>query len=194
MTFDPSKGETATISYRLNKPGCIRIRLVHRDQPNLVFRTLQDWTNQEFGKYELKWDGRDTQGIIVDNKKLFVLFEAKDQGKGRQHNDHPKELCQDPLLMIRTMPNPCQSVNGMFEIQTSVVGETYHSPDKPEYEVRYFIDYELFKVEKFEKGTKNFIFKIDTNNLKNGDHLIIVNIEDLHDHIGSAALRIHVEN
>jgi len=194
MTFDPSKGETATISYSLNKPGCIRIRLVHRNQPNLVIRTLQDWTDQGFGKHELKWDGRDTQDIIVDNKKFFVLFEAKDQGKGRQHHDHPKELCQDPFLAIQARPNPSQSVNGWFEIETSVLGETYPSSDKAEYQVRYYVDYELADEERFEKGIKNFLFKIDTKKFQNGDHLIIVNVEDLHDHIGSAALRIHVEN
>ena len=194
MTFDPSHGKPATISYSLNKPGCIRIRLVHREEPNLLIRTLQDWTNQGFGKHELNWDGRDASGNIVDNKRVFVLFEAKDQGKGRQHNDHPEGLCRDPLLMIQTLPNPCKSVKGMFEIQTSVVGETYNSPNETGYEVRYYIDYKLFKIEKIEKGIKNFIFKIDTKNLQNGDHLITVNIDDLYDHIGSAGLRVSVEN
>lgn len=194
MTFDPSHGKPATISYTLNKPGCIRIRIVDREQLNLLIRTLQDWTNQEFGKHELKWDGRDATGNIVDNKKVFVLFEAKDQGKGRQHNDHPEGLCRDPLLMIQTLPNPCKSVKGTLEIQTSVVGETYGFPDEAGCEVRYYTDYKLFKVERFEKGIKNFVFNIDTNDLQNGDHLITVNIDDLHDHIGSAGLRVSVEN
>ena len=49
MTFDPSLGKPATISYGLNKGGCIRIRLTCRGQESLVIRTLQDWTNQDFG-------------------------------------------------------------------------------------------------------------------------------------------------
>ena len=194
MTFDPSHGKSATISYSLNKPGCIRIRLVNREQPDLLIRTLQDWTNQEFGKHELKWDGRDASGNIVDNKRIFVLFESKDQGKGRQHHDHPQELCRDPLLMIKTLPNLCESVKGMLEIQASVVGEARNSQNEAEYEARYYIDYKLFKVEKFEKGMNNFIFKIDTNGLQNGEHLITVNVDDLHDHIGSAGLRVSVED
>jgi hypothetical protein len=194
MTFDPSHDKSATISYSLNKPGCIRIRLVHREQPDLLIRTLQDWTNQEFGKHELKWDGRDASGNIVDNKRIFVLFEAKDQGKGRQHHDHHEGLCRDPLLAIQALPDPCKFVKGTLEIQTSVVGETYNHPDEAGYEARYYIDYKLFKVEKFGKDIKNFIFKLDTKTLQNGDHLITVNIDDLHDHIGSAGLNISVEN
>lgn len=194
MTFDPSHGKPATISYSLNKHGCIRIRLIHREQSNLLIRTLQDWTNQGFGKYEIKWDGRDASGNIVDNKRIFVLFEAKDQGKGRQHHDHPEGLCRDPLLMIQTHSNPCNLVKGTLEIQTSVVGETYGFPNEVGYEARYYIDYKLFKVEKFEKGIKNFMFKLDTKTLQSGDHLITVNIDDLHDHIGSAGLRVSVEN
>ena len=38
------------------------------------------------------------------------------------------------------------------------------------------------------------VFKLDTKTLQNGDHLITVNIDDLHDHIGSAGLRVSVEN
>jgi hypothetical protein len=82
----------------------------------------------------------------------------------------------------------------MLEVQTSVVGEIYSARGEAGYEVRYFMDYKLFKAEKFEKGIKNFTCKIDTNNLQNGDHLIIVNIEDLHDHIGSGGVRVNVEN
>jgi hypothetical protein len=194
MTFDPSQGKPATISYSLNKAGCIRIRLVHREQPNLLIRTLQDWTSQGFGKYEIKWDGRDASGNIIDNKKMFVLFEAKDQGKGRQHQDHPGGVCRDPLLTIQTLPDQCQVVKGTIEIQAQVGGETYSPPDEAGYEARYYIDYKLFKVEKFGKGIKEFKFKLETKNFQNGDHLITVNVDDLHDHIGSAGLNVRVEN
>jgi hypothetical protein len=96
--------------------------------------------------------------------------------------------------MIKTLLNPCESVKGMLEIQASVVGEARNSQNEAEYEARYYIDYKLFKVEKFEKGMNNFIFKIDTNGLQNGEHLITVNVDDLHDHIGSAGLRVSVED
>ncbi len=194
MTFDPSLGKPATISYSLNKSGCIRIRLVHRNQPSLLIRTLQDWTNQGFGKYELKWDGRDASGNIVDNKKILVLFEAKDQGKGLQHQEHDEDNCRDPLLIIKTRSDPVQVVRGTFKAQAILTGEAHGSGDVTGCEARYFIDYRLCKTERFKKGIKQFDFDIDITGLKNGEHLITVNVDDLHDHIGSAGIKIKVEN
>jgi hypothetical protein len=193
MTFDPSLGKPAVISYRLNKPGCIRIRLVHRDQPNLVIRTLQDWTNQGFGKHELTWDGRDASGNIVDNKKIFVLFEAQDQGKGRQHQGHDEEICRDPLLMIKTRTDPFQIVRGSFEMETSLVTMDGFG-EQAGCEIRYSIDYKLIETKRFEKGIKTFGFRIDTTSFNNGEHLITVNVDDFHDHIGSGGVKINVEN
>ena len=194
MTFDPSLGKPATISYGLNKGGCIRIRLTCRGQESLVIRTLQDWTNQDFGKYELKWDGRDASGNIVDNKRLFVLFEAKDQGRGLNHQGHKEGSCRDPLLRVEVTPQTRGKSKGTIEVRTTLVGETQTSEDKTGYEVRYFIDYELFKTETFDKKKKEFSLKVDTISLKNGDHLITVNVDDFNDHIGSGGVKIKVEN
>lgn len=194
LTFDPSLGKPATISYSLNKSGCIRIRIVRRDQQDLMLRTLQDWTDQEFGKYEVKWDGRDASGNIIDNKKVLIIFEARDQGKGRLHHNHNKELCHDPKLIFETNPESVQKLKGVFDIWTAFSGETPSDWDNKGYEVRYFIDYKPVKTERFEKGAKRFGFKIDTAGLCNGEHLITVNIDDLQDHIGSAGLMIRVEN
>jgi hypothetical protein len=61
-------------------------------------------------------------------------------------------------------------------------------------EVRYYIDYKLFKTETFKEGVTEFDIKIDTTSLSNGEHLITVNVDDLHDHIGSAGVKIMVDN
>lgn len=193
MTFNPYFGKPATISYSLNKSGCIRIRLVCRNQQNLVIRTLQDWTNKEFGKYELMWDGRDAVGNIVDNKRILVVFEAKDHCKHRHHLGHDIEACKDSALIIESKQYT-QKVKEIFEMWTSLHPETNGFGKKDEVEVRYFVDYKLFKTERLEKGTDRFNFQIDTRSLKNGEHLITVNVDDLNDHIGSAGVKIMVEN
>lgn len=195
MTFDPSLGKPAKISYRLNKAGCIRIRIVHRKKQNLKVITLQDWTHQEFGRYELFWNGCDASGNIVDNKKMMVLFEAKDQGKGLTHKNHDEKECRDPSLSIKTKPEASQMImKGIFEIRTSLEEKASGFISEFGGEVRYFINYKLFKTEKFEPGIKEFVCKIDTAELENGEHLISVNIDDFHDHIGSAGVKIKVEN
>ncbi len=192
-TFDPSLGKPAAISYRLNKGGCIRIRLVRKNQTDLVIRTLQDWTDQDFGKYELKWDGRDSSGNIVDNKNIFVLFEAKDKDKGLLHAEHDKGSCKDPKLNIKITPEPNKKVKGSIEILTTVSGVNNFGNSNG-CEVRYFIDYAPLQTQKFDKGVNNFNLKIDTIKLKNGEHLITVNVHDFSDHVGSAGIKIDVES
>lgn len=194
VTFDPSLGKSARISYRLNKSGCIRIRLVLREMPSLLIRTLQDWTNQDFGEYELEWDGCDTTGNIVDNKKMFVLFESKDRGKTRQHQEHDEAVCRDPLIKVATVPDSAEKINGTLELRTSFSEVAPGFKDERGFEVKYFIDYKLWKTERVEKGLREFIFRVDTSSLDNGEHLITVNVDDFLDHIGSAGVKIRVEN
>jgi len=194
MKFDPTLGKPAKISYRLNQAGCIRIRLVCRSDRSLLIKTLQDWTNQEFGRYELSWDGRDESGNIVENKKIFVLFEAKDQGNGLQHQGHDEALCKDPSLTISTVPEPSQSINGILEVKAAISEKSSTAADNSKCEVRCYIDYKLYKKETLEKIVDEYIFKIDTAALSDGEHLITVNIDDLQDHIGSAGVKIIIEN
>ncbi|MBI5286019.1 MAG: hypothetical protein HY878_00315 [Deltaproteobacteria bacterium] len=193
MTFDPTLGKPATISYSLNKSGCIRVRLVCRNQQNLVIRTLQDWTDQGFGRYELKWDGRDVSGNIVDNKRILVVFEAKDHCKHRHHLGHDIEVCRDQMLIIESKQDT-QKVKGIFKMRALLPPGTNGFGKRDGVEVRYFVDYKPFKTERFEKGTGRFGFKIDTRSLENGEHLITVNIDDLDDHIGTAGVKVDVEN
>ena len=194
ITFDPSKGKPAKISYKINKFGCIRIRIVLKQNPNLLIRTLQDWTDQNFGKYELEWDGCDASRNIVNNKRMFVLFEANDQGKGLHHQDHDENICRDLLLDIHTEKKSESKVKGLFEIKTKLREEINSFIDKTGSEVRYYVDYELFHTERFEKQIKEYLFKLDTAPLKNGEHLITVNVNDFNDHIGSGGIKICVEN
>ncbi len=193
-TFDPSLGKPARISYRLNKAGSIRIRIAHRNQPGLLIRTLQDWTHQDFGKYELQWDGRDSSGNIVDNKKMRVLFESKDRDKGLQHEGHEEAACRDLFLSIEAGSGSLDLVKVTLEIRASLSDETPGIEGEDGLEVRCYVDYKPRETEKVAKGAKGFVLKIDTTDLENGEHLISVNVDDLHDHIGSAGVKIRVEN
>jgi hypothetical protein len=193
-TFDPLMGKPATISYRLNKSGCIRIRLVHRKEPKLLIRTLQDWTHQEFGNYELTWDGRDASGNFVDNKKMFVSFEAKDKDKGLQHQDHDEAVCRDPQLILKSSADLSQAVKGTFELVTVYSQKSLVIIGETDCEVRYYVDYKLFKTDLYKKGTSEFNLKMATTILNNGKHLITVNVDDFHDHIGTAGIPFTVEN
>lgn len=192
-TFDPALGKPASISYRLNKSGCIRVRIVHRSQPDLLIRTLQDWTPQGFGRYVLAWDGRDASGNIVDNKGIQVLFESKDRDGGRTHQAHEESACRDPQIHVRTDPDSSRPVKGRLEVRAGIVG-TDGAFGRDGLEARCYVDYKPAKTETAAAGAGEFVFRIDTAGLENGDHLVTVNIFDLHDHRGTAGVRIRVEN
>lgn len=194
FTFDPSMGKPATISYKLTKAGTIRLRIVRKENQQLLLSTLQDWTEQEFGEHGVQWDGRDASGNIIDNKRVLIQFDAKDQAFGGKHQDHDIDLCRDPELTITAETGTSQDVKGELKITTSFAG----GPDKLQKdsacEVRYFIDYALVKKEHFENIPDRFRLTLDTTDLSNGEHIITVNIDDLNDHMGTASLRVSVRN
>lgn len=194
VSFDPALGQPATISYSLNKAGSIRIRVVRRDLPELVLRTIQDWTDQDFGKYQTTWDGRDALGTLVENKKAMILFEAKDQGKGLQHGAHDPAICGDPHISLSLDQESGGAVRGGLKVRATLCGGKPGFGDASECHMRCYVDYAFFKKEKFKKGTKEFVTDIDTSSLPNGEHYLVVNIDDTHDHVGSAGVKLLVGN
>ncbi len=191
--FDPSAGRPATISYSLNKAGCIRVRLVHRRFPELVIRTLQDWTDQTFGRYRLQWDGKDASGNMVDPQMMFVLFEAKDRDRGRRHQSHDKTLCREPAILLKLQPDPHAAVKGELKIHAGLPPDPGPA-NEDGFEVRYYIDYQLFRTERYPAGCRECMFTLNPDALSNGPHLITVNVDDYRDHVGSAGVLIDVEN
>lgn len=194
VNFDPRVDEPARISYRLNKAGCVRIRIARRGRPGLLLRTLQDWTDQEFGHYELKWDGRDSSGNIVDNRKIIILFEAKDQGKGLWHADHEAGRCSDPVISISAPAASGGKAAGVIDLVIALPDEYLKSGESDRgREARCYVDYALHSTTKYDAGSKEFIVGLDTNSLAEGEHYVVVNLDDGRDHIGSAGLFINVE-
>ncbi|MBI5410250.1 MAG: hypothetical protein HZA14_12885 [Nitrospirae bacterium] len=192
LNFDPALGKPATISYKLTKAGTIRLRIARRDNPGLILLTLLDWTEQPFGEHKVQWDGRDASGNIIDNKKILIHFDAKDQALGGKHREHDKLNCGDPKLIIKTNPETLRNIKGNLELRASFSD----GPDRIKWssgcEVKYFIDYGLIKKEVFQKVQNEFSLVIDTSKLSAGEHLITVNISDMNDHVGTAGLRITV--
>lgn len=192
--FDSYKDKSATISYTVTKEEWIRLRIVRRDNKSLLLRTIQDFTHNMYGKtYEVKWDGKDSSGNIVDNKKIFVLFEAKDQGNLKIHQKHSKDSCKDPRLRI-SRPKMEDTVNGKLEI-VAAFSESLVGLNGGGYEGRLYVDYNLFYKVKFNKSQEGgFNFIIDTTRIKNGVHIFTINLDDYHDHIGTASVILEIQN
>jgi len=212
LTFDPHKGETATLSYRLTRDGRIRIRIARRDNRDLVLRTLLDWTVQAFGRHELQWDGRDASGHIVDNTRCIILFERTDD----RHKNHDSDQCHELLLKI-VSPWPGDAVRDTARIVVALAGDRAYG-DEAGYEAAFFLDYAPARplprgsgrerpetpccgqqgrkphILSFAPGVERLEFLWDTSPVPNGTHMITIIVHDQHDHVGTASLELHVQN
>lgn len=185
FTFDPTKGEQAAISYKLTRDGDIRIRIVRRGQKDLVIRTLLDWTHQEFGKHEIKWDGRDASGNIVDNKRVFVDF----AGDSKEHKPHEREKCHEPNLKITYPDSSGTVIHSLSEISAKVTDEDVYWGEEG-YTLRVYVDYVLLYKSDTMKVSE---FHLQDLPFDDGEHIITINLDDGHDHVGTASIRINLE-
>lgn len=188
MTFDPEQGNPATISYKLTRDGDIRIRVTRRHQKDFVLRTLLDWTHQEFGSYEVQWDGRDASGNVVDNTKCFINFE----GDIPEHKQHEPSRCHELRLKVLSPTEPQPLIRQLSEIRLELVGDCSYGEESG-YELRVYMDYQL--VTKVDLGKEITTFALpDIKDITPGSHMITVNLDDRHDHIGVASLLVRLQS
>lgn len=191
LTFDPWRGEVASISFRLTRPGRVRVRLVRRDQPGLVLGTLLDWQALSLGRHELKWDGRDASGNITDNRKVRVVIQGdRDQDDRVQHFRHKAEQCSDLKVMLRSRDQANRAVGdggGDFGLNADLVGNGTGSG----YRLRAFLDWKPWFEKVLPSVAGRFVLP-EPSVLAAGDHVVAVNIDDGEDHVGAATLTLVV--
>ena len=185
FTFDPTRGDLATISFRLTRPAPVRVRVVRRDRPDVLLRTLLDWVPLEHGRHAIRWDGRDASGNLTDNRKVFVAFE----GKKPHHSRHEVEKCHDlELTLVSKMSE--ERPAGIFALAAKLVGDGAYG-DELGYTLRVFLDWEPWLEKDFPKGTTEFSLP-PVGPLARGEHLVVVNVNDGQDHLGVATIRLLV--
>lgn len=187
LTFDPQRGEPATISYRLTRDGDIRVRVCWRKDKTPVLRAILDWTHQEFGDHEVQWDGRDASGNLVDNTRCFIDI----LGDSPQHREHESGKCHELELKIVSPTEPEAAIGNLSEIRLELVGDPAYGGENG-YELRTYVDYELAAKTELDGDVTAFSLP-DVEGLARGQHLITINLDDRHDHVGVAGLRIDVQ-
>ncbi|MHB0939742.1 MAG: FlgD immunoglobulin-like domain containing protein, partial [Armatimonadota bacterium] len=73
-TIDPTKGESATITYDV--PITAGYRLSVKDNAGTTIRVLQEATTAAAGTYTAAWDARDAAGAVVPDGTYTVLLEG----------------------------------------------------------------------------------------------------------------------
>jgi hypothetical protein len=182
-SFDPRSDTPATVSYRVSRDGEVRIRLVRRDDPEFVLRTLQDWTPSHYGPtYEARWDGNDASGNPVDNDGLFVLFQAKDGAKTRAHLSHDRERCRDFEVVI-SQPAPKSTFTSGEVI--GVVARRARARTSRRTRARLYVGFTLVEEKTFAPGVEKLSF--DVEGMPVGEHTLRLRLDDLQDHALPAA-------
>jgi hypothetical protein len=74
-SFNPSRGETVTLSYSLSNPATVVVKVF--DPDGELVRVVADQARQVAGAQKVTWDGRDTDGRTVPNEAYFFTIEAR---------------------------------------------------------------------------------------------------------------------
>ncbi len=83
------------------------------------------------------------------------------------------------------------AISKLSEVRLELVGDRAYGKENG-YELRTYVDYQL--VAKASLGKDMTVFSLpDVENLSAGPHLITVNVEDGHDHIGVAGIQAYVQ-
>lgn len=203
--FDPAAGGQGTIRYTLSAPALVRVRIVDGSTPGIILRTLVDWQPRPAGATSEVWDGRDAHGDPVDPRRVSVLVRAEPQPErlGAQEREalaaerypeekhflHPRERCGDLAVRLE-QPLGGAVVAGEIEVRAELSG----NPGLPdgEYHVVVYLDGRDAWDGRVPEPRFRQVF--DTRNVPNGEHLLAVTFNDLHDHAGSDWAWITVDN
>lgn len=212
--FTPPEG-TGSISYTLNRPALVRVRIKRVGDPHLLLRTLVSWEEREAGSHTEEWDGIDASGnvlnsddysIAVDIQPLSLdllpeeentILNEPDHLYGHFHCLHHPDKCGKFRLEVDS-PQKRQKLNGIVPIETRLKGNFRGNSRRWGYGVRYYVDRELVH-EAFVNPSditepQSFQYNIDTTAFENGKHRITVNMCDHNDHEAAATTIVDFQN
>ena len=210
FTFDPTKGETGTISYTLTEPAKVRIRLIDRSDPELIYRVLISYEKQEPGVHEIEWDGRDASGNYVDPFEIHVNIGAEltatnltgqaieilslvGHPYGHLHRLHEAEKCGFFTLQF-IEPAPASVLSGEVKLVLEVLGTFRGFAEEGGIGVRGYVDKTLvlnqwLEPEDVQAKFPYLTWTLDTSAFPNGEHILRLSMCDHSDHPGMASLK-----
>lgn len=215
FTFDPTKGEMGTISYTLTEPANVRVRLVDREDPELVHRVLISYEKQEAGVHEIQWDGKDDSGNYLDpmgirvniqaeltgnklTRKAIQMFSLVGRPYGHLHRLHDPEKCGF-FTMRFSEPAPGSVLTGEVKLVIEVVGSFRGYAEDGGVGIRGFVDKTMVLDQWLEQGEVKAEFPyltwtLDTSAFPNGEHILRLSMCDHNDHPGVASLKAEFQN
>ncbi len=191
--LDSTTDESAIISYSVSRTGWVRVRLVRRDNKDIVLRTIQQWTESHYDnkrKYQIEWDGKDATGNRIDPRQMVILFEARDSTNGGMHKTHSDQNCKDPELTV-SAPKKTGTIGGGVTFVVTLEGLPNTNGDASGYEARVYLDDKLIDTLRLPGSSRTFTYRVEPDILTKADHTITLNLDDFQDHIGVANIHLH---
>ena len=214
FTFDPTKGETGTISYTLTEPAQVRIRLIDRSDPELIHRVLISFEKQEPGFHEIQWDGLDASGNFVNPKEIRVsihaeltatkltrkaieMFSLVGHPYGHLHRTHDPDKCGVYTLQF-IEPAPGSVLSGEVKLVLEV-GDFRGFAEEGGVGIRGYVDKTLvldqwLEPEEVRAKFPYLTWTLDTSAFSNGEHILRLAMCDHSDHPGVASLKAEFQN
>ena len=215
FTFDPTKGETGTISYTLTEPAKVRVRLIDREDPELIHRVLISYEKHEPGVHEIEWDGKDASGNDVDPMGGLVIIQAEltstkltrqaiemaslvGHPYGHLHRTHDSEKCGFYTLQF-SEPAPGSVLTGEVKLVLELLGDFRGYAEEGGIGVRGYVDKTLVLNQWLEpeEVIANFPYltwTLDTSAFPDGEHILRLSMCDHSDHPGMASLKAEFQN
>ena len=215
FTFDPTKGETGTISYTLTEPANVRVRLIDKADPELIHRVLISYEEQEPGVYDIEWDGCDASGNYVDPFEVRISIQAEHTATkltrhaievfslvghpyGHLHRTHDPEKCGFYSLQF-TEPEQGSVLTGEVKLVLEVTGDFRGFAIEGGVGIRGYVDKTLvlnqwLEPEEVRAKFPYLTWTLDTSAFPNGEHILRLSMCDHSDHPGMASLKAEFQN
>ncbi|MFC2122739.1 FlgD immunoglobulin-like domain containing protein [Bacteroidota bacterium] len=215
FNFNPFIGEKGTISYTLAEEAKVRVRLVDRDDPELVHRVLISYEQQEPGVHNVEWDGKDASGNYLDPTKVRVhiqgeltstkitrkaiqIFSMVGRPYGHLHRLHEPDKCGFYTIVFRQV-EPGSVLTGKVQLIIEVIGSFRGYAEEGGVGIRGYVDKTLVLDQWLEPEDVRAKFPfltwtLDTSAFPNSEHTLRLSMCDHNDHPGVASLKAIFQN
>lgn len=217
MNFNAAKGEKGELTYKLNKPAMVTIRVLKEGTRELYLATIANMEYRDAGPHTETWDGRDYAGNIINMRNAFIIIQAVDAssydpGKmklemkspeevvhsqhewGHVHANHHEYAEEVPILNILNLHKD-DVLAGKVRIETEVDKDKRGYGNQYGYGVRYYVDNTLAHEEFYKpESDGHFAYELDTTAFKDGKHTVYVGMCDHNEHTTSFGVPVVFDN
>lgn len=220
-SFEPNNGESGIINFTLAEPGIVRVFARPKERRFIVLKTLIDFQEKDAGTHEVRWDGYDNKGNVLDpsmyritiqvqplrdsveNEESLpwdpdphlreekVLYFQEQNKRVHAHFVHSKDKCHELKVKI-TSPKNGDTVKGKVKIVRELDGNTRGYGAEHGHSARFYVDYMLLQENKDERELVSE-WDWDTVDIPPGKHVLTATACDHHDHMGSDSIVINIE-